>query len=42
MHVLQIPDGNKRVYDGQDISNDINRLDFPKDVNEDLDPEIWR
>jgi hypothetical protein len=39
----KFPDGNKGVYDGQDISNDIiNRLDFPKDVNEDLDPEIWR
>lgn len=43
----KFPDGNKGVYDGQDISNwtsfnIINRLDCPKDVNEDLDPEIWR
>ncbi len=30
----KFPDGNKGVYDGQDISNDIiNRLDIPKDEN---------
>jgi hypothetical protein len=30
----KFPDGNKGVYDGQDISNDIiNRLDIPNDEN---------
>lgn len=32
-------DKNKRLYGGEDISNNIiNRLDYPKDVNEDLYP----
>lgn len=34
----KFPDGNKGVYDNQDISNDIiNRLDVPKDEN----PEFY-
>lgn len=33
----KFPDGNKGVFKGQDISNDIiNRLDVPKDENPDL------
>lgn len=33
----KFPDGNKGVYDGQDISNDIiNRLDIPYDENPEL------
>jgi hypothetical protein len=41
MHVLQISDGNKEVYDGQDILTTLSSR-FSQDVNEDLDPEIWR